>query len=438
MVRVGLLESIAAALLSAVLLPGAPSAAGAHLVLSALPVRQAVQEGAPSTIEEARERVRAAREGAEADPQSLPAALNQLAEMALKRPGQDAAEAESAAREAVELQSASPTSGLAHSRYLLARALDRQGKVREARGHYEEAVRLWIETIGPSNPRVADALQGLATTLMETGHLEYARQFFGQALEIRANAFGSMHPLVADTLFGQASLLARTEQYGEALRLFQQALAIRQTSLGVNHPLVADTLLEIGRILVAQGENQRALEPFQQALAIRRLFGSSDPLKVAEAEYELGSLLIDLLRRDEARPLLEHAVEVRRRLLPPGDPLLAAALSALGRCYRNDDRSEAALPLFQEASEIMAAVYADTLSRLAAVKQNQADFGAAGKLQQQALEIRRTAFGEDHPMVAVSLTSLGNLQQAMGQLDQAQELFERSLSIVEKFYGPSH
>ena len=54
----------------------------------------------------------------------------------------------------------------------------------------------------------------------------------------------------------------------------------------------------------------------------------------------------------------------------------------------------------------------------------------------RSLAIREQLFGREHPDVANSLKSLGNVYQREGRSAEALPLYERSLTIIEKSLGP--
>jgi serine/threonine protein kinase/tetratricopeptide (TPR) repeat protein len=68
----------------------------------------------------------------------------------------------------------------------------------------------------------------------------------------------------------------------------------------------------------------------------------------------------------------------------------------------------------------------------------QGHYGEAREHHEQALHLRRDAFGPQHPRVAASLQNLGFLADIEGDLEQAREFYERALSITEVARGPEH
>ena len=62
-------------------------------------------------------------------------------------------------------------------------------------------------------------------------------------------------------------------------------------------------------------------------------------------------------------------------------------------------------------------------------------FQSARPLLEEALEIRRSALGEEHPDVAMSLQALGDLLYEMGEYDRAADLSRQSLAMNRKLHG---
>jgi CHAT domain-containing protein/tetratricopeptide (TPR) repeat protein len=63
---------------------------------------------------------------------------------------------------------------------------------------------------------------------------------------------------------------------------------------------------------------------------------------------------------------------------------------------------------------------------------------AARALLEHALMIKEKALGPDHTSVALTLTTLANVDRKLGQPERARPLYERALTILEKALGPSH
>ncbi|MBI1880664.1 MAG: tetratricopeptide repeat protein, partial [Chloroflexi bacterium] len=57
---------------------------------------------------------------------------------------------------------------------------------------------------------------------------------------------------------------------------------------------------------------------------------------------------------------------------------------------------------------------------------------------ERALAIGETAFGPDHPNVAIWVNNLGAVLRDLGDLAGARAAYERALAMFERFLGPEH
>ena len=108
-------------------------------------------------------------------------------------------------------------------------------------------------------------------------------------------------------------------------------------------------------------------------------------------------------------------------------------------------RYSEAIPLAQQALAIRETALgenhpdvATSLNNLAELYRAQGNYAAAEPLYQRSLSIRETALGETHPDVAQSLNNLALLYQAQGNYAAAELLYQRSLSIRETALGENH
>ncbi|MDG4577236.1 MAG: FxSxx-COOH system tetratricopeptide repeat protein [Defluviicoccus sp.] len=67
-----------------------------------------------------------------------------------------------------------------------------------------------------------------------------------------------------------------------------------------------------------------------------------------------------------------------------------------------------------------------------------ADLAGAKAAYSRALSIHETAFGPEHPKVAIRVNNIGGVLREEGDLAGARRAFERALAIDEKAFGPDH
>jgi len=78
------------------------------------------------------------------------------------------------------------------------------------------------------------------------------------------------------------------------------------------------------------------------------------------------------------------------------------------------------------------------LNQVGLYLKGRAEFVEARKCFERALKIGETAYGPDHPAVAIDVNNLGSVLLDQGDLDGARKCYERALRIDEKVYGTEH
>src|SRR5262245_45850703 len=80
----------------------------------------------------------------------------------------------------------------------------------------------------------------------------------------------------------------------------------------------------------------------------------------------------------------------------------------------------------------------DSLLRAADERREQGLYAQAEPIYRRALELAESAFGAEHPEVAVVLNNLAVLYKYTGNFDEAEALYRRALAITEQVMGTDH
>jgi tetratricopeptide (TPR) repeat protein len=184
-----------------------------------------------------------------------------------------------------------------------------EGKVQDAIGQYEQALRL-----DPNDPSVP---VNLATALLSAGRFEEAIGHYEQALRI--------DPDDAQAHYNLGTALVKLGQPGQAIGHFEQALRIE--------PNNAEAHVILGSMLFDQGKIPEAIEHWEQALQIKPTF--------AKAHYNLANGLLRVGRFEEA---IEHYTQALRI-----EPDYAEAHVNLGIALERVGRVQAAMEHYDQA-----------------------------------------------------------------------------------------
>lgn len=139
---------------------------------------------------------------------------------------------------------------------------------------------------------------------------------------------------------------------------------------------------------------------------------------------------------EDAIPLLEQAIELRRNLTNTPNNELALAHFTLGMAIHDMGDYQNATPHFEEAVTIyrmypdqLSAEYATSLENMGNVEEARRKYNEAELLHREALEMRLSLFGPDHPDVGQSYFSIGTLRYHQNDLDGSIEKIREALRI---------
>ncbi|EKQ68095.1 Flp pilus assembly protein TadD [Leptolyngbyaceae cyanobacterium JSC-12] len=183
-------------------------------------------------------------------------------------------------------------------------------------------------------------------------------------------------------------------------------------------------------------------QELQQQIAALEADDPTSPL-LASLYSSLGQTYYDRLEQGKAEDYHREqqlAIAALQQAIARStdDPLqLARNFNTLGLVYASQGRYAEAEPLYTQALEIRRSqlgpdhpTTASCLNNLAGLYASQGQYAEAEPLLTQALEIRRSQLGPDHPSSATSLHHLAGLYYAQGRYAEAEPLYTQALEIM--------
>lgn len=230
-------------------------------------------------------------------------------------------------------------------------------------------------------------------------------------------------------------------RFEQAERLHLEALERQRALLGEVSEGVALTRLSLSIAYRDQDRFDEAEPHARAALDVRReLLGADDP-DTMDAAATLAEILNGAGRYDEAEAVLVEALQ-HVDTIADGGAMLARLTFALGNVVdrrdgdmaRADSIYSAALAVSRRA-DLDVATLASAVDQAAVGKTNVAAYDEAEKLYQESVDLRRAAFGDDHPMVALARENLGVVYYRTGRYDEVLGILDQVLEARVRALG---
>jgi tetratricopeptide (TPR) repeat protein len=269
--------------------------------------------------------------------------------------------------------------------------------------------------LGKDHPKIAVALNNMASLDMVLGNFDRAKYLYRRALAIQTKASRNTdsEKEMAITLCNLASLCENQQEYDEAKDKLNQALALREQTMGSQHPLVGRTLVNLGAVEQASGNLEAATVRITEGKRILEETLEPGHPDLAWVAFSLASLRYDTGDIDAALPLYEEALQIRIARLGPIHIDVAATCLNIGSAYHEkwsaiEDEDD---PAFEQMRD------------------------KAHYNYNAALEIFTEKLGAEHPDTASALHNLGTLSFEDNDMDAAEDYFNRALDIRSKKLG---
>jgi len=237
------------------------------------------------------------------------------------------------------------------------------------------------------------------------------------------------------------SALVEAQQYPRAIAQLEPWLA-RWRAAGMEED--SDYLAALGSLAVAadgNGDTAKSEARLRELLALKQRIHTAPNESIASTLRSLAQLVgRDVTRSDEADALLDRALEMQRSIFGASHEEVAKTLDARGGMFVTRHRLPEAEAAYREALAVCAraAIRSEVCPRarnnLGMALYRQRKFDEAEVEMRQALAERRAMFGDDHPTVAFSLSTLANVAMARSKegAPAAVDLAAQAIGVLER------
>ena len=302
------------------------------------------------------------------------------------------------------------------------------------------AVAAWLAIAAsvPAAPAAAQASRPIAEQIVELEKALAARQPAGkadQADELRRLLLTAQ----LATLYAQAGRLE------DSVPLQERVLVRFEAMLGPESPHIVPTLEAVASAYGLAGRYAEAERLRMRAIAINERTHGPDSLAVATSLQGIAQLLRLQDRHDDALAFATRALSIAERTPPDDARQRAVFLSQVGDIHMSARRYEAALPYVARALAIIDRSGGDAfvtsllrIQYLQSLGLIQLHLGRAAEGQpyiDRAIAVSTESYGPDHAVTALMLTTMATQLVEQDRPDEAERLFHRALSIVERNQG---
>jgi tetratricopeptide (TPR) repeat protein len=219
---------------------------------------------------------------------------------------------------------------------------------------------------------------------------------------------------------------------------------VADTALPRGDVVAADLCHALAEHLYQTGDYAGARAYHEQALSIREMVLGAHHPATASSLTEIGKALLFYGDVVLAQPYLERALAIQQAKLGDHEDA-ATTLNHLGFLFQRQNQLAEARQYHEQALRMRRSVLGaehpavvESLCNLAYVEYAQGYLDVAHAFLQHALSVQRKATGDDHPETGRVLTNIGELLLVRGQLSEAGSVLAQALAIQERELGADH
>ena len=316
--------------------------------------------------------------------------------------------------------------------------------------HFQQALSIRSSQLGEESLAVSSVYNNLGLMYKHKGEYDKAISHLGQSLSIKKKLLGHQSPRLASTLLNLGTLLQEKGDWDQALNHYQEALKIRENAYDTHDLRLAPVYQGISVVYRLKGDFDLALRYLNRGLTIVEESEGLPSARRAQLLQNKGVLYEELGEYEKAIVLQTQALEIYQQHNQGYVEQIAACHHNIGINYLlKQDYSTALFSLEKslsikdsslrnpdtDAAKILSSI-GDCLYSLGNLEQ-------AEEKYQRALKIRKEAFGKHHPLVARSYNQLGKVSGKLGKKYQALQRFQMAISAnvpgfndVDPFHNP--
>ncbi len=320
------------------------------------------------------------------------------------------------------------------------------GKFPTAILNEEKALKIDEELKGPLHPSLVSLYDNLGTLYRYVADYVKAEKDYKWALALMEKNFGAKDPNIADPLEYLAGLYIDMNRLEEAELAAKRALTLRESDSSLDPLILARTQCLLGQIELNFQKYSQAQKLFQKALA------ATEKSSLVNPDFSI--VLLNLLARTyqlennptQAQSCLEKSLDIAQKNFHADDILVSDAITRLADFFHGQGFDQKADPLYASAFKIdqryVGSVYTyqslPYLKRMAKVYYSMGDAKSSEVLWEKILPTEKEAYNPRHPQVALDLFQLAQVESVLGEKPKARKDLQESIDILKSYFPDDH
>ncbi|CAN1254577.1 Protein KINESIN LIGHT CHAIN-RELATED 1 [Linum perenne] len=308
---------------------------------------------------------------------------------------------------------------------------------------YEEGLKIQIESLGDTDPRVGETCRYLAEAHVQAMNFEKAEELSKKTLEIhRAHSEPASIEEAADRRL-MALIYEAKGDYEAALEHLVLA-SMAMIANGQDNEVAAIDV-SIGNTYMSLCRFDEAVFSYQKALTVFKSSKGDNHPSVASVFVRLADLYHRTGKLRESKSYCENALRIYAKPVPgtTGEEI-AAGLTEISAIYESVDEPEEALKLLQKAMKLLEDkpgqqnTIAGIEARMGVMFYMLGRYEEARSCFESAVAKLRASGERKSAFFGVVLNQMGLASVQLFKIDEAVELFEEARGILEQECGPCH
>ncbi|BAT98112.1 hypothetical protein LR48_Vigan181s002200 [Vigna angularis] len=359
------------------------------------------------------------------------------------------------------------------------------GQLDRAISCYESGLKIQMDVLGESDPRIAETCRYLAEAHVQAMQFEQAEKFCKKTLEIHrehcspaslteatdrrlmaliCEAKGDYEPALEHLVLASMSMIANAQEnevaaidvsigdiymslcrFDEAVFAYQKALTVFKSTKGESHSSVALVFIRLAELYYRTGKLRESKSYCENALRIysKPVVGTTAG-EIASGLTEISGIYEALNEPEEALKLLQKAVKLLQDI--PGQYRTVAGIEAqmgvmfymVGRYMEAWKSFENAITKLRASGEKKSTFFGIVLNQMGLACVQLYKIGDAAKHFEEARTILERECGTYHSDTLGVYSNLAATYDALGRVEDAIEILEYILKMREEKLGTAN